>query len=153
MMTVDFKSRMSTMAGIASSDSFESVLLVMPPEVKKTGMREYFKTGRPGDYTLLLRPVMYRLENFEKFAGARRAKYLDPDTWYLYLFATKHAFQGQGYGRKLMDFMVSFAREKSCSLCLETNDHNNVGLYEHFGFRVVDESRYRNTLDHYIMKF
>ena len=153
MMSVDFRSRLGLTAGISCSDKYESVMLIEPPGSRKTGMKEYFNVARPEDYTLLLRPIIYRLESFEKFALEKRKGYLDDKTWYLYIFATQTGLQGMGYGKKLMELFLSFIDENGYRVCLETNDRENVGMYEHFGFITTESSQYQNTLEHYNMLY
>ena len=151
MMSVDIKSRLGIMAGLASSADYESVMLLEPPKARKTRMRDYFRVADAGAYTLLLKPEMYRLEDFEKFALDRRREYLDDKTWYIYIFATGKNYQGRGYGRKLMDCVLTFADENGSRICLETNSKDNVGLYRHFGFNLADSSVYKDSLEHYVM--
>ena len=153
VMTVDFRSRLGSTAGISGSERYESVMLVEPPDTRRTGMADYFNVARPGDFKLLLKPVIYRLENFENYAREKREKYIDERTWYIYIFATKKKLQRKGYGKRLMQEMTSFADENDYRLCLETNDGDNVGMYEHFGFRMAEKSMYQNTLEHYNMVY
>lgn len=153
MMSVDLTSRLSTMAGIAGGPDCASVMLIEPPMNKRVGMLQYFKVAAPADYTLLLKPVMYRLEDYERFARQKRTAWLDEATWYIYIFATKQEYQHRGYGRKLMELMISYAEQTGSRICLETNLADNVGLYEHFGFRTVETTVYGDALEHYVMLF
>ena len=61
--------------------------------------------------------------------------------------------QGKGHGGKLLSILRSFADERGYRICLETNDPDNVGLYEHFGYKLVDQSRYQNVLEHFDMVY
>ncbi|MCR5674077.1 MAG: GNAT family N-acetyltransferase [Lachnospiraceae bacterium] len=153
MMTVDLKSRMHGLAGISAGGDFESVMLIEPPGAKKVGMPQYVRVARPGDYTLLFKPAMYRLEDYEKYAGEKRKNWLDDTTWYIYVFATRKAAQRQGYGRKLMNLMLSYADRRDRRICLETNLADNVSMYGRFGFVSVSSSMYRDALEHYVMLY
>ncbi len=64
---------------------------------------------------------MYKLEDFEKFAHEQRKDYLNDNAWYIYIFATKSEYRGHGYGRRLMDLILSYANKTGCRICLETN--------------------------------
>ncbi len=152
MMNVDFRSRLGITAGIASSGKYESIMLAEPPKTGKTGMSDYLNVARPGDFRLLLEPIIYRLESFEKYSRENRAEFLDDNTWYVYIFATKKAYQRKGCGKKLMEELISYAGENGFRLCLETNESGNLGLYEHFGFRTVKKLLFQNTLEHYILE-
>lgn len=153
MMSVDFRSRGSSMAGLSGSESYESVMLIEPPNTRKTGMADYVHVARFKDISLLFHPIIYRLESFEAYALKKREPYLDDNTWYLYIFATQQQYKGKGHGGRLMKLLCSFADEKGYRICLETNDPDNVGMYEHFGYALTDRSRYQDTLDHYIMVY
>ena len=153
MMSVDFRSRLGIMAGLSDSEEFASVMLIEPPFSRKTGMGDYIRIARPGDFSLLFHGVVYRLEEFEKFALEKRKAYLDGKTWYLYIFATRQDAQGKGHGGKLLKLLRDFADERDYRICLETNDPDNVGLYEHFGYQLVDQSRYQDVLDHFDMVY
>lgn len=152
MMSVDFRSRLATVAGIAGS-GYGAVLLAEPPLTKKTGMAQYFKVAKVSDFGLLFHRTTYRQEDYEKFALTRRQPYLNEKTWYLYVFATRKDAQRQGYGKQLMQCMLSFADKRGYQICLETNLEKNVAMYEHFGFQLVDSSTYKGTLEHYVMVY
>ena len=78
---------------------------------------------------------------------------MDKKTWYLYLFATKKEYQKLGFGKKLMEMVRSFADENGCRICLETDLERNVAMYEHFGFRMMDASVYKDNLKHFVMLY
>lgn len=153
MMSVDLRSRLGIMAGLSENENYASILLIEPPFTGKTGMKDYIRIAHPEDFSLLFHTVIYRLEEFEKFALEKRKPYLDEKTWYLYILATRMEEQGKGYGGKLLSVLRSFADERGYRICLETNDPDNVGLYEHFGYRLVGQSRYQDVLDHFVMVY
>ena len=50
---------------------------------------------------------------------------------------------GQGFGRMLIDFAVDHARQMGCcEIVLNTHAQmtDNIGLYQHLGWRIVDQS-------------
>ena len=153
MMSVDFKLRLLSTAGIASSDNYESVLMIEPPHTGRISLSQYVRCADPSYYPLLFKPAIYRQMTFEKYALEKRKPFLDDSTWYMYIFATRKEFQHRGYGKKLMNLAVSYADKKSCRLCLETNHIDNIALYKHFGFRTVGTSVYKNKLEHYVMLY
>ena len=69
-----------------------------------------------------------------------RKKHIEGQS-YIYLFfigvAVKH--QGQGYGRVLLDEVIRLAESDSLPIYLETETAENVKLYEHFGFEVIEK--------------
>ncbi len=151
LMGVDYKSRLNNAVGISSSYNFESIMIVTPPNAKKIGMSDYFKIASPSDYTLLLQPCMYRQEKYKKYSEKKRMPYIDNNTWYIYVFATKKEFQRQGYGKKIMNLFLAYIDKNNYNLCLETDLEDNIVMYEKFGFRNVDVSVYKGMLKHYVM--
>lgn len=152
MFRVDFKSRKQKMLGISDGD-YESLILVEPPKAKRTGLLQYLNAADLPSYSLMLNPATYRQDSFEKYALKKRKPFLDEKTWYIYIFATKKAFQRMGYGKKLMKVLLSFADANGYRLCLETNATENVTMYNRFGFSLVDTSNYKQRMAHYVMLY
>jgi ribosomal protein S18 acetylase RimI-like enzyme len=67
-------------------------------------------------------------------AGVAPAHYL-----YLMMIGVAPAFQGQGYGGQLLRTMLGQADSSNLPVLLETQLESNIKLYEHFGFKVVNE--------------
>ena len=61
------------------------------------------------------------------------------DVWYLDSIGVDPARQGEGIGTALMRFGIDRASDLGTGCFLETGVPGNVGYYERFGFRVVDE--------------
>jgi ribosomal protein S18 acetylase RimI-like enzyme len=59
---------------------------------------------------------------------------------YLQVLGVDPAFQGKGFSGKLVRPMLDRMDKEGLPCYLETLDKNNVKLYEHFGFRTIDES-------------
>lgn len=152
MLRIDFKSRLNKSVGIAS-ENYESVLIIEAPMSKKTGNLQYLKSIDLKSFYLLFINATRRSNTFEKYALIKRKPYVDENTWYVYLFATKLDLQRSGYGKKLLNLVVEFAKEYKYKLCLETNLKDNIKLYESFGFKLVDSSIYKNKMDHFVMCF
>jgi len=129
------------------------MVLVEPPKTKRTRLMQYLRAADLPSYSLMLNPATYRQDAFEKYALKMRKPYLDEKTWYVYIFATKKVFQRMGYGKQLMNVLVSFANEKGYRLCLETNATENVTMYQRFGFKLMDTSNYKQRMAHYVMLY
>ena len=152
MLKIDFKSRIGKTIGIASKN-FESTLLIEKSTAKKTGSFQYLKAIDLKSFYLLFKPATLRQNAFEKYAFKKRKKYIDDNTWYIYIFATKKEFQRQGYGKSLMNLVISFAKEYKYNICLETDLKDNIKIYENFGFRLVDSSIYKNCIEHFVFYY
>lgn len=65
--------------------------------------------------------------------------------WFLQTIGINPEFQNKGYGSKLLRPMISRIDKEGLPCYLETLDEQNVPLYEHFGFRIVDKSNIPET--------
>src|SRR5687768_2688290 len=59
--------------------------------------------------------------------------------WYTMVLGVDPAFQGQGYGRLLLETVMDRARADGTPVYLETAQPKNVSFYEKMGFRVLRE--------------
>lgn len=58
---------------------------------------------------------------------------------YLLIIGVAPAFQGQGFGGKLLRALIEESERTGTLLYLETETESNVRMYEHLGFTVVKE--------------
>jgi ribosomal protein S18 acetylase RimI-like enzyme len=58
---------------------------------------------------------------------------------YLFMIGVAGEHQGKGYGRVLLDEVIRFAEREGLPVYLETETEENVRLYEHFGFEVIEK--------------
>jgi ribosomal protein S18 acetylase RimI-like enzyme len=58
---------------------------------------------------------------------------------YIFLLGVDPEKQGQGYGGKLLQYVLQVAEEKGQPCFLETHGEKNVAIYEKYGFKVVAE--------------
>ncbi|MFC1957417.1 GNAT family N-acetyltransferase [Chloroflexota bacterium] len=65
--------------------------------------------------------------------------------WFLQAIGVDPQFQGRGYASKLLRPMLSRIDEEGLPCYLETLEEQNVRLYDHFGFKVIEESNVPNT--------
>ena len=65
--------------------------------------------------------------------------------WYLQAIGVAPDFQGKGYAGRLLKPMLAKLDREGLPCYLETLEEQNVSLYQHFGFNIVDESRVTET--------
>ncbi|MBT8507580.1 hypothetical protein AZH53_03985 [Methanomicrobiaceae archaeon CYW5] len=83
--------------------------------------------------------AMDRLEAFSEQADFYHEKHLPTPHCYLFFIGVDPRFQGQGYGGMLMRPMLEWLDETGTACYLNTQNEANIGLYEHFGFRVAGQ--------------
>lgn len=125
---------------IADSKSANSVMIYIRPGSKEPGIVEYFKTG--GIKMLIafgLRGVL-KLLRFDYQMQKVAKRYKSEKDGYLLAFATRLDKQGQGYGKPLMDALLQYLDNSGEGCYLETLKEENVGLYSHFAFELMEQT-------------
>jgi GNAT superfamily N-acetyltransferase len=80
-----------------------------------------------------------RQKAFFEHSDAIRKRVLPAKYWYLQMLGVNPAYQGQGYSSRLVKPMLARAEQEGLPVYLETQLKKNVTLYQHFGFKVVEE--------------
>jgi len=65
--------------------------------------------------------------------------------WFLQTIGVDPEFQGKGYAGKLLRPMFARMDREGLPCYLETLDEQNIQLYEHFGFKVVEKATIPKT--------
>ncbi|OJU80327.1 MAG: hypothetical protein BGO10_00255 [Chlamydia sp. 32-24] len=73
------------------------------------------------------------------YLGKRKDELMPPLHWHLGMVAVDPKAQGKGIGKKLIEHSLHFADAANIPFYLETGTPSNVGLYEHFGFKILAE--------------
>ena len=72
--------------------------------------------------------------------------------WYGWYVGAKPELQGKGHGRKLVEAMLAKADSDNLPCYGETHTQENVPLWEHYGFEVVDQVLIPGTnFKHWVM--
>lgn len=124
---------------IADSKEVNSVLIYIPPRSKEPGLLSYLKAGvvKMAFKTGVRRSIL--LSRFDAEAQKIAQRYKAADDGYLFAFATRLDKQGQNYGKPLMKALLHYLDATGQGCYLETLKPENVGMYEHFSFRLQDE--------------
>jgi len=129
----------------ATSYNFEGVAVWIPSDkypmtlwrlLRLVPLPVLFGFGRHGGNKMrhlggYLDAVHHRLANFKH--------------WYLWTVGVEPQSQGKGYASNLIRPMLTRIDKEGLPCYLETLDERNVPIYEHLGFKVVDESTVPNT--------
>ena len=76
---------------------------------------------------------------FMPIEADRKANMLGRPYIYLPVLGVAQAYQGQGFGGKLLSALVSESEQAGLPLYLETETESNVRWYERFGFKTVKQ--------------
>lgn len=128
---------------IADSEEVNSVLIYIPPRSKEPGLLSYLKAGivKMAFKAGVGRSI--RLAHFDAEAQRIAKRYKGADDGYLFAFATRLDKQGQNYGKPLMNALLRYLDATGQGCYLETLKPGNVGLYERFSFRLMEQKTVR----------
>ena len=65
--------------------------------------------------------------------------------WYLYVLGVEPALQGKGYASNLMTTMLNRADRDGLSCYLDNTNEKNLPMYQHYGFKVIEEHKVPKT--------
>ena len=80
-----------------------------------------------------------KLQAADRYIQRKHKELIPQEHWYLEILAVDPEHQGKGYSSKLMNEMLRYIDEECLPCYLETDGSKNISIYEHFGFKVVDE--------------
>ncbi len=86
-----------------------------------------------------------RMRGLGQYIDAVHSRLAPFKHWFLQAIGVDPQFQGRGYASKLLRPMLSRIDEEGLPCYLETLEGQNVRLYEHFGFKVIEESNIPDT--------
>jgi len=117
----------------------EGVAVWFPSNSRHNTWWSNFVSGRFFIPFIVGRSTVKRQKAFGEYAAAVRKRAVPFPHWYLQLLGVDPRYQGQGFSSRLLKPMFIRADKEGLPCYLETQSERNVELYEHLGFRVVDE--------------
>ena len=85
--------------------------------------------------------LMRRLARYGSYAERVHERSAPFPHWYLMVLGVADAHRGKGFASRLLWPMLEYVDGLGLPCYLETHNHVNPPLYEHFGFRIVEEGR------------
>jgi ribosomal protein S18 acetylase RimI-like enzyme len=86
-----------------------------------------------------------RMKGLGQYIDAVHSRLAPFKHWFLQAIGVDPQLQGRGYASKLLRPMLARIGEEGLPCYLDTLEGQNVRLYEHFGFRVIEESNVPDT--------
>ncbi len=123
----------------SSSPNFEGIAIWLPFwKSDFTQEKRYMCGGRELDLSLGL-DWQEQHDSIEKCEYSCHKQHANFFHWYLFPIGVDPIYQGKGYVSLLLRAKFAEMDKKSIPCYLETNKEKNVSLYQHFGFKVVEE--------------
>jgi ribosomal protein S18 acetylase RimI-like enzyme len=129
----------------ATSQDFEGITVWLPSDnypvtlwrlLHSVPLSEILGVGRYGGS---------RMRGLSQYIDAVHGRLAPFKHWFLQAIGVDPQFQGKGYASKLLRPMLARTDEEGLPCYLETLEGQNVRVYEHFGFKVIEESNVPNT--------
>ncbi|MCJ7769665.1 MAG: GNAT family N-acetyltransferase [Dehalococcoidales bacterium] len=80
-----------------------------------------------------------KMRVFDQYMERKHSELVPTKHWYLLLLGVDPQHQGKGYAGKLLNEMFTVIDVEGLPCYLETESSQNVSMYQHFGFNVIDE--------------
>jgi ribosomal protein S18 acetylase RimI-like enzyme len=136
----------------ATSPNLEGLAIWIPS--KNTKMTN-FKMFRSGGVRLIKELGFERvgkLTSVGTFVSKIHHRLINFPHWHLSPMCVEPEYQGKGYGSKLMRSMLNRLDEEKLPCFLETQNKNNVDIYKHYGFNIIDTTTIPHAkLEHWSM--
>lgn len=130
---------------LGSDSEPKAAVLFCAPNYKDAGFFRYIKSG---GFDLIrefgIKNVI-RMLRFDSFSQKIKKHWSNESCWYIYSFGVKPKYQGSGYASKLLKPMLAYFDRTKQDCYLETMKENNVSLYEHYGFELVETTTIPKT--------
>lgn len=127
---------------LSDKEDASGVMVVFPPEYEDISIFSYFKAG---GYKFFTKLKIIKMLKFYNFASKIKKKYVNENTCYLYSLAVLQEARGNGIGKKLLKALIEYLDQTEKGCYLETLKKENVALYEHYGFKLVEQVKVPNS--------
>jgi len=122
----------------ATSSSLEGVAVWFPPEITSMSLWGMIRCGGLPLIPKIGR-AMGRLQRFNEYTNLMRRRHAPLRHWFLQTIGVDPAFQGKGYAGALLEAMLVRIDKEHLPCYLDTQNGRNVPIYQHHGFKIVEQ--------------
>jgi len=126
----------SNLEGVAIWIPSDSYPLSFWKLIRSVPISDIFGFGRNGSA---------KMRDLGNYIDRTHAKLAPFKHWFLQAIGVDPVHQGKGFAGVLLKQMIAKMEETGLPCYLETLEKENVSLYEHFGFKVLEESNVPGT--------
>ncbi|MGQ9780270.1 MAG: GNAT family N-acetyltransferase [Bacillota bacterium] len=91
------------------------------------------------------RALFSRLEEYSRYSREMHRRHAPFPHWYLLVIGVADRYRGRGYAGRLLRPVFEHLDRQGLPCYLETHNPANLGFYEHYGFKVIEEGRLPGT--------
>jgi len=129
----------------ATSPDLEGIAVWLPSDNYPITLWRLLRSVPPSEILRFGRYGGSRMRSLGQYIDAVHGRLVPFKHWFLQAIGVDPQFQGRGYAGRLLRRMLVKIDEAGLPCYLETLEEQNVRLYEHFGFAVVEESAIPET--------
>ncbi len=123
----------------ATSPNLEGVAVWLPSEKADMSPWGMMRSGALSMLAKVGREVIGRMWHFNEYATLVHKRHAPFRHWFLAPIGVDSPFQGKGYASTLLKAMFARIDEEHLPCYLDTQAEKNVSIYQHHGFKVVEE--------------
>jgi ribosomal protein S18 acetylase RimI-like enzyme len=135
-----------------TSSDLEGVCIWESPDNHHSAITFYdIISGFPLIFTIGLANLR-RMIKYQVWSTKIRESLMKRKYWYLNVIAVCPDHQGKGFATKLIKQIIERATENNEDVYLETQNKNNIAIYERYGFKLIETYPFENTgISHFCM--
>ena len=122
----------------AISSSLEGVAVWLPAETANMSLWGMIRCGGLSLIPKIGR-AMGKLQRFNEYADLMRRRHTPFRHWFLQTIGVDPVFQGKGYAGALLRAMLVRMDEEHLPCYLDTQNGENVSIYQHYGFKIIEQ--------------
>jgi len=124
----------------ATSRNLEGVAVWIPSEKVDMTKWRAIRTGWPALYFKLGKSSVTRLSQVDESISSMYSRHAPFPNLYLQWLGVDPVFQGKGYASTLLEPVFARIDREHLPCYVETQNIKNVPMYQHFGFKIVEET-------------
>lgn len=121
------------------TENLEGICIIFPPNQYKRPIWRWIRSGAVGMIKELGLDFLKRENPTTDLRDKIRYNHMKNPHWYLYIIAVDPIHQKKGYASQLLNFIIKKIYESNLPIYLDTNTIDDVPIYEHFGFKVIEK--------------
>lgn len=129
----------------STSDFMEGVVLWLPSRCLEMNLWQRLRCGDIGKQMRESRGARERVKIFYRYTHRLHRQLIQGEHMFLWVIGVAPDYQGNGLSSRLIGPMLSRLDDENLPCFVETHDEKNVLLYQHFGFKIVNESLVPDT--------
>ncbi|UCC19999.1 MAG: GNAT family N-acetyltransferase [Promethearchaeota archaeon] len=129
----------------ATSPHIEGIAVWFPSNKAKITPTMGFLNGGISYFFKLRGKTIKKQNKIYNYIYSKHKELMPSDHWYLSIIGINPLFQGKGWSTLLLNSMFTQIDKQNLPYYLDTNNKENISIYERFGFEIVEEYKLPNA--------